>query len=99
MIPSDDLQQVPTGGNYKGIVKIAGQEKLTKIVVNDSADQSVPRIIFVDLPDLKLNCNTEPSIQVGHGDLCLIVTKLIKKGLLHDPNQAYYPNPLPTTSS
>lgn len=51
------------------------------------------------LPDLKLNCNTEPSIQVGHGDLCLIVTKLIKKGLLHDPNQAYYPNPLPTTSS
>ncbi|MCH4164483.1 MAG: hypothetical protein LKF37_06910 [Lentilactobacillus diolivorans] len=49
VIPSDDLQQVPTGGNYKGIVKIAGQEKLTKIVVNDSTDQSVPRIIFVDL--------------------------------------------------
>ncbi|MFT8399706.1 MAG: hypothetical protein ABF679_00465 [Lentilactobacillus diolivorans] len=49
VIPSGNLEQLPVAGNYKGVMKIAGQEKLTKIVVNDSTDQSVPRIIFVDL--------------------------------------------------
>lgn len=51
VIPTDSMEAIPCGGNYIGLVEIAGQENVTKIVVNESQEQTSSAVIFVDLRD------------------------------------------------
>lgn len=47
--PKDDPSRIPASGEYTGIVKIAGQERITPLTVKNSSKAAANAVIYLSL--------------------------------------------------